>query len=140
MNDISSHKLAAMFAKPLTERDAPGYKSLILRPQDLKSIKSAIGAGGRAFVAAADNAGAVESGSPGSGTPAGVQWAGGSAKGASAWVPATPDVQPPKGIVNSGQLVKELMRMFANAVMFNPDPKRGVGPAFNTRRRAAERT
>ena len=40
---------------------------------------------------------------------------------------------PPKGIVNSAQLEKELMRMFANAVMFNPDPNRGVGPSFRDR-------
>ena len=44
---------------------------------------------------------------------------------------------PPKGIVNAGQLEKELMRIFANAVMFNPDvsENRGLGPAFRTRRR-----
>ena len=50
------------------------------------------------------------------------------------WLPVKEDVIPPKGIVNSAQLEKELMRMFANAVMFNPDPKRGVGPAFRTQR------
>lgn len=134
MNDISAHKLASMFAKPLTEREAPGYKDLIYRPQDLKSIKSAIGAGSKALAAATtDNFSTSDVTSPGpmgQGTP--------NSKGAStSWVPATPDVVPPKGIVNSAQLEKELMRMFANAVMFNPDPKRGVGPAF--RDRAARR-
>lgn len=126
MNDISAHKLASMFAKPLTEREAPGYKDLIYRPQDLKSIKSAILAGSKALVVAADTVGAGTTSSPaqtGSGTP--------NLKGASPiWVPATADVMPPKGIVNSAQLEKELMRMFANAVMFNRDPKRGVGPKF----------
>lgn len=130
MNDISGHKLASMFAKPITDREAPGYKDLIFRPQDLKSIKSAIVAGSKALVSAADNAGGVsasgEVGSPVAqprgGTP--------STKSSSVWVPATADVVPPRGIVNSAQLEKELMRMFANAVMFNPDPKRGFGPAF----------
>lgn len=131
MNNISAHKLASMFAKPLTDREAPGYKDLIYRPQDLKSIKSAIIAGGKAVVSATDSLYTDGVGSPaqigGSGTP--------SAKGTgSSWIPATPDVVPPKGIVNSAQLEKELMRMFANAVMFNPDPKRGVGPAFRERK------
>lgn len=106
INEITSHRLAGMFAKPLTEKDAPGYKGLIYRPQDLKSIKGAITAGNRALVAA-DSSGEnnVE-------------------------LPAMPDLVPPKGIVNSAQLEKELMRMFANAIMFNPDSKRGVGPSF----------
>lgn len=132
MNDISAHKLASMFAKPLTEREAPGYKDLIYRPQDLKSIKSAIIAGSKALVAAADSVGAGPTSSSaqmGSGTP--------NSKGASTvWVPATADVMPPKGIVNSAQLEKELMRMFANAVMFNRDPKRGVGPSFRGSQRS----
>lgn len=133
MNDISGHKLASMFAKPITDREAPGYKGLIFRPQDLKSIKSAIVAGSKALVSAADSAGAIsasgEVGSPaaqpGGGTP--------NARSANVWISATADVVPPKGIVNSAQLEKELMRMFANAVMFNPDPKRGFGPAFRIR-------
>ena len=32
----------------------------------------------------------------------------------------TADLIPPRAIVNSSQLEKEVMRMFANAVMFNP--------------------
>ncbi|MCJ1429543.1 hypothetical protein MMC29_007458, partial [Sticta canariensis] len=133
MNDISGHKLASMFAKPITDREAPGYKDLIFRPQDLKSIKSAIVAGSKALVSTADSAGAVsasgEIGSPvaqaGGGTP--------NAKSVGVWIQANADVVPPKGIVNSAQLEKELMRMFANAVMFNPDPRRGFGPAFRKR-------
>lgn len=133
MNDISGHKLASMFAKPITDREAPGYKDLIFRPQDLKSIKSAIVAGSKALVSATDCAG-VASASGEVGSPA-AQPGGGTpnAKSVGVWVPATTDVLPPKGIVNSAQLEKELMRMFANAVMFNPDPKRGFGPAFRTR-------
>jgi hypothetical protein len=117
MNDITTHKLASMFAKPLTEREAPGYKNVIYRPQDLKSIKSAINAGSRA-IAALDDAGSPALGSKGSAT---------------LWMDKTPDIVPPKGIVNSAQLEKEVCRIFANAVMFNPDPKHGLGPAFRTR-------
>lgn len=106
MYDISSHKLAGMFARPLTEREAPGYRDLIYRPQDLKSIRSAIAAGTRALAAAASSESAGE--------------------GANVLVGVNADVVPPRGIVNSAQLEKELMRMFANAVMFNPDEKRGV--------------
>ena len=121
MNEITTHKLASMFAKPLTDRDAPGYKDLIYRPQDLKSIKSAISAGSRAVAAAADqNTPADETGSPGRPT-------------ANLWIEANKDIVPPRGIVNSAQLEKEICRMFANAVMFNPDLKRGVGSAFKRR-------
>ena len=130
MNDITAHKLASLFAKPLTEREAPGYKNLVYRPQDLKSIKSAISAGGRAVASAWETSGtpANEVASPmeGANTPS-------KSTGSNLWVSMTADVVPPKGIVNSAQLEKELMRMFANAVMFNPDPKRGFGLAFRDR-------
>ena len=106
MNETTSHKLAGMFARPITEKEAPGYKNLVYRPQDLKSIKGAITAGNRAL-AAVDSSGENN-----------------------VTVSPNPDVTPPKGIVNSAQLEKELMRMFANAVMFNPDPKRSFGPSF----------
>jgi len=105
MYDISSHKLAGMFARPLTEREAPGYRDLIYRPQDLKSIRSAIAAGTRALAASSSEI---------------------AGEGASVLVGVNADVVPPRGIVNSAQLEKELMRMFANAVMFNPDSKRGI--------------
>lgn len=131
MNDISAHKLASLFAKPLTDRDAPGYKNLIYRPQDLKSLKSAIGAGSRALAAAVDGSGAADAGSPI--TQLGGETPSNNVRRPTVWIPATVDVVPPKGIVNSAQLEKELMRMFANAVMFNPDPKRGFGPTFRER-------
>ena len=43
---------------------------------------------------------------------------------------------PPKGIVNSSQLEKELIRVFANAIMFNPLPsdERGFGPSLKLNR------
>jgi hypothetical protein len=49
-----------------------------------------------------------------------------------AWLAKTPELIPPKAIVNSSQLEKELIRMFANAIMFNPAPdvERGFGRSF----------
>jgi len=125
MNDVTAHKHASIFAKPLTERDAPGYRDLIYRPQDLKSIKSAIHQGSKAVAAATEAAstpaGDGESPVPSAGTPS---------KNTVLLLPKTADLIPPKAIVNSAQLEKELIRMFANAIMFNPTPERGFGPAF----------
>ena len=59
--------------------------------------------------------------SPAPGTPS---------KNAVLMLPKTEDVIPPKAVVNSAQLEKELIRMFANAIMFNPIPQRGFGHAF----------
>ncbi|KAL9636872.1 MAG: hypothetical protein Q9164_002548 [Protoblastenia rupestris] len=123
LTTITSHRLASLFAKPLTDRDAPGYSTLIYRPQDFKSIRAAINAGSRALTTAIDNLPSPPS-----------------ANAPHIWVPSTPDLVPPKGIVNAIQLEKELMRIFANAVMFNPDlaENRGIGPAFRTRQRMRE--
>ncbi|EAW14100.1 uncharacterized protein ACLA_071330 [Aspergillus clavatus NRRL 1] len=125
MNDVTTHKHASIFAKPLAERDAPGYRDLIYRPQDLKSIKSCIHQGSRAVAAATEAANTPvadgESPAPNAATPS---------KNAVLVLQKTEDVIPPKAIVNSAQLEKELIRMFANAVMFNPVPQRGFGPAF----------
>lgn len=124
MNDVTMHKHASIFTKPLTERDAPGYRDLIYRPQDLKSIKSLIHQGSKAVAAATEAAStpAADGESPApSGTPS---------KNAVLMLPKTEDVIPPKAVVNSAQLEKELIRMFANAIMFNPVPQRGFGPAF----------
>ncbi|KAL6237299.1 Bromodomain-containing protein [Aspergillus navahoensis] len=125
MNDVLTHKHASIFTKPLTERDAPGYRDLIYRPQDLKSIKSSISQGSKAVAAATEAANTPvadgESPVPNAGTPS---------KNAVLMLPKTEDVIPPKAIVNSAQLEKELIRMFTNAVMYNPIPQRGFGPAF----------
>ncbi|KAL4893096.1 Bromodomain-containing protein [Aspergillus ambiguus] len=125
MNEVTTHKHASIFTKPLTERDAPGYRDLIYRPQDLKTIKSSIHQGSKAVAAATEAANTPvadgESPAPNAGTPS---------KNAVLMLQKTEDVIPPKGIVNSAQLEKELIRMFANAVMFNPVPQRGFGPAF----------
>ncbi|KAK2752162.1 hypothetical protein FQN55_008052 [Onygenales sp. PD_40] len=130
MNDIAAHKHASIFAKPLTERDAPGYRNLIYRPQDIKSIKSSIHQGTKAVAAAAEAVNTpnttadIESPGPanGIGTP--------SSKSNGLLLKRTPELLPPKGIINSAQLEMELIRMFANAVMFNPTPEKTFGPAF----------
>lgn len=106
MNDISSHKHGTYFAKEVREKDAPGYSDIVKRPQNLKSIRSAMTAGARAIAAAST---AAESPST---TP--------SASSTTVELERTADLIPPKAIVNSAQLEKELMRMFANAYMFNP--------------------
>jgi hypothetical protein len=112
---IGAHRTASTFAHAIKERDAPGYKSVILRPQDLKSIRSAMTAGNRAATAAAEKLG-------------------GDRGAASVLLPVTGELVPPRGIVNNAQLEKELMLMFANAVMFNPDPDRGFGRGWPGKR------
>ncbi|KFY68274.1 hypothetical protein V496_01194 [Pseudogymnoascus sp. VKM F-4515 (FW-2607)] len=118
---IGAHRCASTFANPIKERDAPGYKDVILRPQDLKSIRSAITAGSRAGLAAV--ASMDEESDKGQ---------------ASLLLPISEELVPPKGIVNNAQLEKELMLMFANAIMFNPDPDHGFGRAFSVRQRTSE--
>lgn len=140
INDISSHKLAGIFGKPLSERDAPGYKDLVLRPQDLKSIKAAVSKGGRAAHLSIE---AIE-GEQRSGEEEGAETLPGpeseSKEGSLGngmfLVKTFEDVVPPKGIVNSSQLEMELVRVFANAVMFNPLPssERGFGRSLRLRR------
>lgn len=107
LESVSGHRNASTFAAPVKEKDAPGYSSRVLRPQDLKSIRSAINAGHRAATAAA---------------PADMN-----SSAVNVWLPISEELVPPKGIINNAQLEKELMRMFANAIMYNPDPDAGVG-------------
>jgi Bromodomain len=147
ISEVARHKFASLFQNPVKEKDAPGYHELIHRPQDIKSIKTAINLGGKAVIAAValEQEGTTSGGalamegtpmkdgqSPapgtGSGTPSGVTK--GNVSSTSLLIPKSEDLLPPNGIVNSAQLEKEVMRMFANAVMFNPDPDRGVGQAF----------
>ncbi|KAI5369586.1 Putative bromodomain-containing protein [Septoria linicola] len=106
MNDILSHKHAAYFAGPVRDKDAPGYSDIVRQPQNLKTIKAAITAGTHVVKAAAS---AIESPSDGSNTIS-----------ATVELERTTDTTPSKVIVNAAQLEKELMRMFANAYMFNP--------------------
>ncbi|KAH7075501.1 Bromodomain-containing protein [Paraphoma chrysanthemicola] len=104
MNDIQSHKHASTFSSAVRAKDAEGYYDIIKRPTDLKSIQKAIGIGAKQVAAAASD---TPIGSPGGG-------------GGVVELPVTSDNMPPKTIVNAAQLEKELMRMFVNAVMFNP--------------------
>ena len=120
MNEIMTHKHASLFSAPVKEKNAEGYRDVIFQPQDLKSIRLAISAGARAVAAAAVAAvnatGNVDITSV-SGSPMAPGSSGGSG---TLLLPFSPDLVPPRGIVNSAQLEQELMRMFANAVMFNP--------------------
>ncbi|KOS21714.1 hypothetical protein ESCO_001699 [Escovopsis weberi] len=112
LDQISSHRDANMFATALRERDAPNYRQIVLQPQDITSIRSAIKQGNKAAQQAAN---ALPGGDPGT---------------AAVWLPISDDLTPPKGIINSAHLERELVHMFCNAIMYNPDPDRGPGPAF----------
>lgn len=112
LEHIIQHRTANMFKAPIREKDAPGYHKVILQPQDLKSIKAAITAGNKA---ATQQAAALPGGDPNT---------------SSVWLPVSEALQPPKGIINSGQLDRELAHMFSNAIMYNPDPGHGPGPSF----------
>ncbi|CZT16936.1 uncharacterized protein RCC_02770 [Ramularia collo-cygni] len=120
MNDINSHKHAAYFATAVREKAAPGYNDIVLRPQNLKSIRAAITAGTKAVAAASS---ALDSPAEGSSARAleGLN---------TIELERTADLEPPKAIVNGAQLEKELMRMLANAYMFNPGED---GMALSTR-------
>ncbi|KAH6622643.1 hypothetical protein F5144DRAFT_622802 [Chaetomium tenue] len=114
MEQIVHHRSANMFAAPIREKDAPGYHKVVKQAQDLKTIRAAISHGNRA---AAQAAAALPDGAD-QGSSSGV------------WLPRTHDLMPPKSIINSSQLDRELAHMFSNAVMYNPDPHHGPGPAF----------
>jgi hypothetical protein len=116
---IGAHRSASTFAQPIKERDAPGYSNVILRPQDLKSIRAAINTGYKTGLAAASTMG--DHGQ------------------ASMLLPISEDLIPPKGIVNNAQLEKELMHIFSNAIMFNHDPRRNLGKAFEMAQSIEER-
>lgn len=106
MSDIQSHKHATYFAGPVRDKDAPGYSDIVRQTQNLKAIKAAITAGAHVVKAAASS---TDSPSEAVG-----------ANSSSVELERTVDTIPPKVIVNGAQLEKELMRMFANAYMFNP--------------------
>lgn len=120
MNDINSHKHAAYFATAVREKTAPGYNDIVLRPQNLKSIRTAITAGTKAVAAATS---ALDS-------PAEALSSRAVEGSNTIELERTPDLEPPKAIVNGAQLEKELMRMLANAYMFNPGED---GMALSTR-------
>lgn len=106
LDDITSHKHASIFTTAVKNKDAEGYYDIIKRPTDLSTIKKALVTGNKNVNALA-SVGDTPIGSPGS-------------AGATIELPISSDVVPPKAIVNPAQLEKELMRMFVNAMMFNP--------------------
>ncbi|KAI1817088.1 hypothetical protein GGS20DRAFT_534377 [Poronia punctata] len=112
LDQIIGHRYANMFAHPIKPRLAPGYYDIILRPQDLKGIQKAITAGSKAASAVVATMPDVDANSP------------------AVWLPISVDLVPPRGIINIAQLERELIHMFANAIMYNPDPLRGLGPSF----------
>ncbi|KAF4511035.1 hypothetical protein G6O67_002872 [Ophiocordyceps sinensis] len=112
LDQISSHRHANMFATGVRERDAPGYRHIVIQPQYITSIRAAIKQGNKAAIQAASS---LPGGDPGT---------------ASVWLPMSGDLVPPRGIVNSAQLERELVHIFCNAIMYNPDPHRGPGHAF----------
>ncbi|KAJ8118562.1 hypothetical protein ONZ43_g3964 [Nemania bipapillata] len=82
------------------------------RPQDLRGIQKAITAGSKSAAATVASMPDVDTNS------------------ATIWLPISIDLVPPRGIINIEQLERELIHMFANAIMYNPDPQRGLGPSF----------
>ena len=108
MNDINSHKHASYFANAVRDKDAPGYSEIIKRSQNLKSIRAAITAGAKAVASAAASAAGSPSASGSGGTDGTVE------------LERSTELMPPKAIVNAAQLEREVMRMFANAILFNP--------------------
>ncbi|KAL1892697.1 hypothetical protein Cpir12675_004429 [Ceratocystis pirilliformis] len=112
LDQIGSHRDANMFANPIREKDAPNYSTIVLQAVDIASIKKAISHGNKIAIQAAA---ALPDGDPGT---------------ALVDLPISEDLVPPRGIINSEQLERSLVHMFCNAVMYNPDPDRGPGPAF----------
>ncbi|KAJ6260098.1 hypothetical protein Dda_4319 [Drechslerella dactyloides] len=108
LNNVSAHRFANLFMKPVDERSAPGYSRIVYKPQDIKSIRACIKAG------AAQNAAGTPALTP---TP--------TADGSFGTTPSTPTASSAplltskSAITNSAQLEKEIWRMFANAVMYN---------------------
>ena len=106
LESIAGHKNASTFSYPVKERDAPGYKNLILRPQDLKSIRSAITAGSRAAAAVVADDPSLNV------NPA----------ASSLLLPISEDLIPPRGIINYAQLEKELI-LNKYCPTTNPEPR-----------------
>ncbi|KAK6345679.1 hypothetical protein TWF718_007588 [Orbilia javanica] len=112
LNNVSAHRYANLFMKPVDERLAPGYSRIVYKPQDIKSIRSLIKAG------AAQNS----TGTP-TLTPTPTADGPSMSFGTTPSTPTTSVANAPTNargaITNSSQLEKEIWRMFANAVMYN---------------------
>ncbi|KAI9665656.1 MAG: hypothetical protein M1821_003590 [Bathelium mastoideum] len=123
MNDITSHKYASYFAQPVTDRQAEGYHDIIYRSQDLRTIRGLITAGSKLIGSMASSASSSAAPDGTAATPLASPGGPASAPTSSTGtivLPAHPSIMPPHAIINSAQLEKEIMRMLANAVMFNP--------------------
>lgn len=104
MDGISRHKHGGYFATAVRDKDAPGYSDIVNLPQNLKAIRAAITAGSKAVANAATSTSPSASG----GADGTVE------------LDRSTELMPPNAIVNAAQLEREVMRMFANAIMFNP--------------------
>ncbi|KAK6504618.1 hypothetical protein TWF481_006557 [Arthrobotrys musiformis] len=114
LNNVSAHRYANLFMKPVDERLAPGYSRIVYKPQDIKSIRALIKAG------AAQNATGTPTLTPTPTTADGPSMSFGTTPS----TPTTSVANAPMStrgatITNSSQLEKEIWRMFANAVMYN---------------------
>ncbi|KAK5175020.1 uncharacterized protein LTR77_000156 [Saxophila tyrrhenica] len=107
MQDIERHKHASYFANQVRDKDAPGYSEIIKNPQSFKSVRGMLTAGAKAV-----NAASASSDSPSTSTA--------DTAAPTVDLDRSADLMPPKAIVNAAQLEKEILRVFANAVMFNP--------------------
>ena len=103
---------------------------MVQRPQDLKSIKAAISKGSKAAASLIEELEDIDDENPDPDQPHGIG-------NGYFYVEKNEDLVPPKGIVNLEQLEMELVRIFANAVMFNPLPpsERGFGRELKLRKR-----
>lgn len=114
LSDIGQHRFASLFAAPVRVRDAPGYVDVVYRPQDFKSIRSAVSFGGRALAnltVASEQADDTEPDAPITLDRSTL----------TAKLPNSEEWKPPKSIVTAAQLEMEVSRVFANAVMFNSE-------------------
>ncbi|KAI1173208.1 hypothetical protein F4777DRAFT_558900 [Nemania sp. FL0916] len=112
LDQIIGHRYANMFSSPIKPRLAPAYYDIILRPQNLKGIQKAITAGSKAAAAVVATMPGIDPNMP------------------TVLLPISIDLVPPRGIINIAQLERELIHMFANAIMYNNDPLKGIGPSF----------
>ncbi|KAK6360141.1 hypothetical protein TWF730_006294 [Orbilia blumenaviensis] len=112
LNNVSAHRYANLFMKPVDERLAPGYSKIVYKPQDIKSIRALIKAG------AAQNTTGTPTLTP-TPTADGPSMSFGTTPSTPTTSVANAPLNAKGAITNSSQLEKEIWRMFANAVMYN---------------------
>jgi hypothetical protein len=112
LSSIGDHRLGNTFKGPVNERQASGYSDIVKQPQNLRAIGKAVEAGKKAIAAATatmDSPSAVASMPAGKGNDV-----------STVELERSLELIPPRAIVNGTQLEKEVYKMLANAVMFNP--------------------